>query len=105
MTLKELIVAVKEKNLTKEQLEAYADQMSSLFAEMQLEIAELEKLKALYFEGNQVGLMGETVSDISIKRKWSATKEGQREITLKRYCLATKELLNSLKSRVYRLIY
>ena len=32
---------------------------------------------------------------------WKATKSGQRLIVLKRYCLATKELLNSLKSRLY----
>ena len=97
MQLKELIIAVKEKNLSKDDLENYRDQMSQLFAEMQLELADLEKLKAMYMDTNSKA----GVSDISIKRHWQGSKEGLREIVLKRYCLATKELLNSLKSRLY----
>lgn len=100
MTLKELIVAVKEKDLSKEQLEAYSDQMSSLFAEMMMEIAELEKEEAQFMSTKDDS---ESVAEIKIQ--WKATEGGQRLIVLKRYCLATKELLNSLKSRVYRLIY
>ena len=49
MKLHELILAVKEKNLSKEQLEDYSDQMSNLFAEMMLELADVEKEKAIYF--------------------------------------------------------
>ena len=96
MTLNDLIVAVKEKNLSKDQLEAYRDQLSSLYAEMQLEMAELEKEEALY--------MVNKPKDESIARRitlWEATESGLRLIVLKRYCLATKELLNSLKSRLY----
>jgi len=102
MTLTELIVAVKEKDLSKEELEAYADQMSSLYAEMQLELAEVEKEKAKFFS---VYENDKSVTDISIKRAWQSRELGLREITLKRYLLATKELLNSLKSRTFRLIY
>ncbi len=96
MTLEDLIVSVKEKNLSKDQLEAYRDQMSHLFAEMQLEMAELEKAEALFMDKK-------TTEDSVAQMKvfWKATKEGQRLIVLKRYCLATKELLNSLKSRLY----
>lgn len=96
MTLLELITKVKEKNLNKDQLEDYRDQMSSLFAEMQLEIAELEKSEAM-FMGNKTA----ESSVAEMKVYWKATKEGQRLILLKRYCLATKEMLNSLKSRLY----
>lgn len=104
MTLSELIMAVKEQKLSKEQLEDYQDQMSHLFAEMQMEMAELEKEEALYLEKNRI------VSNIELsvaqrKIMWKGTPSGQRLIVLKRYCLATKELLNSLKSRIYRLIY
>lgn len=113
-TLKDLIIAVKEKNLTKEQLEAYHDQMSSLFAEMNLELAEIEKQKALYFEKEKVDYPKPSQltnqifpipSDISIKRSWHATEKGLREIVLKRYIVATKEMISSLKSRTFRLIY
>lgn len=109
MTLSELIMAVKEKNLSKDQLESYRDQMSSLYAEMQIELAEVEKNKALFFEENQYDnrqtdtYTRNTIlyTDIAKKRLWQASEKGQREIVLKRYCLATKELLNSLKSRLY----
>lgn len=99
MTLKELITAIKEKNLTKEQLEAYRDDMSHVYAEMQMELAEVEKKKALRFEAMKIATPHD--SDISLKRNWQASNDGLREIELKRYCLATKELLNSLKSRLY----
>lgn len=95
-TLKELILAVKEKNLLKDDLEAYRDQLSGLYAEMQLEMADIEKEEALFMEKHS--------PDISValrKISWKSTEKGQRLIVLKRYCLATKELLNSLKSRLY----
>lgn len=98
MTLPELIIAVKEKNLTKEQLEGYADELSGLFSQLQLEMAELEKEEALFMADGE-----KTVA--SKKVDWKATKSGQRLIVLKRYALATKEMLNSLKSRTFRLIY
>ena len=94
MKLVDLILAVKEKELSKDQLEDYRDQLSFLFAEMQLEMSELEKEEALFMEGTEG-------TAISRKIAWKATTSGQRLIVLKRYCLATKELLNSLKSRLY----
>lgn len=97
MQLKDLILAVKEKNLSKYQLEDYRDQMSHLFAEMQLEMAELEKEEALFMDKPTL----ETLSVAERKVRWKVIQSGQRLIVLKRYCLATKELLNSLKSRLY----
>lgn len=99
MELKELIKAVKEKELSKEQIEQYGDQMSELFAEMQLEMAELEKEEALFMDKSDLDSVAQ------VKVAWRATPGGQRLIVLKRYCLATKEVINSLKSRTYRLIY
>lgn len=95
MTLKDLIIAVKEKSLSKEQLEAYRDQMSHLFADMQFEMAELEKEEALFMAKKW------EASVAQVKIWWKETPSGQRLIVLKRYCLATKELLNSLRSRLY----
>jgi len=99
MKLQDLIMAVKEKNLSKDQLENYRDEMSHVYAEMQMELAEVEKEKALRFEAMKIATPHD--SDISLKRNWQASQKGLREIELKRYCLATKELLNSLKSRLY----
>jgi hypothetical protein len=98
MTLLELIKAVKEKNLSKEDLEQYRDQMSMLFAEIQLEMAELEKLEAMFPTENYP-------TAVARKNAWKQTTEGQRLIVLKRYSIALKELLNSLKSRIYQLIF
>lgn len=96
MTLNELIIAVKEKNLSKDQLEDYRDQMSNLYAQMQIELADCEKKEAEFMDG-----LPENVSVAQWKIKCKVTGFGQRAIVLKRYCLATKELLNSLKSRLY----
>lgn len=97
MKLHDLIIAVREENLSKDQLEGYRTQMSDLFAQMQLEMADLEKQEALFM--SEKDFQDESVA--SRKVKWKATGGGQRLIVLKRYCLATKELLNSLKSRLY----
>ena len=97
MKLQDLINQVKEENLSKERLEAYRDQLSGLFAQMQLEMATIEKTEANF-------MADPDVSDRPVAQRkvlWKATKDGQRLIELKRYCLATKEMLNSLKSRLY----
>jgi len=96
MKLQDLIKSVKEENLSKDKLENYRDDLSTLFAEMQLELGGIEKKEALFMNTKTAE---QSVAELKIK--WKATDEGQREIMLKRYCLATKELLNSLKSRLY----
>ena len=99
MTLRDLITAIKEKDLTKEQLEAYRDEMSHVYAEMQMEMAELEKEEALFMDATFARAVEESVAQRNAR--WKGTDKGQRLIVLKRYCLATKELLNSLRSRLY----
>jgi len=96
MKLSDLITAVKEQNLTKDQLEGYRDQMSQLFAEMNMEMAGIEKDEALFMNERADG---ETA--IARKISWKATAGGQRLIVLKRYAVATKAMLNSLKDRLY----
>lgn len=97
MTLLDLLQAVKEKNLSKEQLENYRDEMASLYADMQIEMAELEKEEAVFFFSKKAS----DVSDISIKREWRVTNSGQRLILLSRYLKAMEKILASLKSRLY----
>lgn len=101
MTLLELITKVKDETLSKEDLEKYRDQLSNLFSSMQIEMAELEKSEALFMGKSE--LDGSSVAQRKIYFK--ATPTGQRLITLKRYALATKEMINSLKSRIYDKIY
>lgn len=100
MTLLELIQKVKEHNLDKSQLEDYHSQISSLYAQMMLEMANIEKEEALFMGKD----FGEKLSVADRKVMWKVTDKGQRLIELKRYQLACKELLNSLKSRIYTLL-
>lgn len=96
MTIIELIKSVKEGNLTKDQLESYRDQMSALFAEMQIELADLEKEEAILMGGKK-----DEQSVADRKREFKATKEGQRIIVLKRHATALKEMLTSLRNRLF----
>jgi len=96
MKLAELIKSVQEKRLTKDALEDYRDQMSALFAEMNVELADIEKEEALFMDSYD-----DTVA--AKKVKWRATEKGQRQIVLKRYCTATKEMLSSLKNRLFQI--
>ena len=95
ITLTDLILAVKDQNLPKDKLENYRDEMSSIFAQMQTEMADLEKEEALFMN------KGEDKSVAQRKIEWKATPKGQRLIVLKRYSIATKALMNSLKDRLY----
>lgn len=99
MTLKELLLKVQEKSLTREQLEEYRDNVSNLYSLMQIELADVRKEKALYWLDHP----GKT--DIGTERKWQVSKSGLREIELTHYIKATEKLLSSLKSRIYDKIY
>ena len=95
MTLPELIQAVKEKNLSKDQLEAYRDDLSNLYALMQLELADIRKAKALWiFDSQEKSMAAKEVA-------WSASLQGQREIELSHWCKGSEKILSSLKSRLY----
>jgi hypothetical protein len=95
MTLRELFEAVKEKHLSKTQLEEYRDELSSLFAAIHLEMADLEKAEALFIVESKLS------SDVAKKRVWNATPQGQRLIELKHYSKGAEKVLSSLKSRLY----
>lgn len=98
MTLDELIQSVKTRTLSKDELENYRDQMSALFSEMQMEMADLEETEALFMGGKKDD---QSVADR--KREFKATKEGIRLIKLKRYATATKEMLSSLRNRLFQI--
>ena len=97
MKLLELFSQVKDGSLNKDQLEKYHSELSHLFADMSIEMAEIEKSEATFFYKK----MNPQISDVYIKREWRATELGQRQIILKRYLAATSKILSSLKSRLY----
>lgn len=97
--LQQLIEAVKEEGLTKDQLEQYHTEITYLDNLMRMEIAPIEKDEALYFAGRKNQFPEE--SDVSIKRIWKASEKGQRQIELNHYLRVTPKLLQSLKTRLY----
>jgi len=99
MKLLELFKAVEERNLTKDQLEEYRDDLSRVCGQMIMELADIKKVKAFYF----IEKKDPTDSDKATERKWQVTREGQREIELTGYIKATEKLLSSLKGRLYQL--
>lgn len=97
--LLDLIKNVQEKTLTKQQLEDYHTELTSLYAQLCWEMAELEKKEAVFFLGEK-GLHAE-LTDVAVKRKWRGTEDGQRLIELKNYEKGTSKVLSSLKNRMY----
>ena len=97
MTISELIQAVKEPNLSKQQLESYRDDLAGLSATLSLEMAELEKKQALFLDASQE----DSVAGAS--RRWNALPQGLRMIEIKHSLRAVDKIYSSVKSRLYSL--
>lgn len=95
MDFRDLILAVKEEHLTKTDLEQYRDDLANITADFFIEMADLEKLEALFPQ------LDDKETEANRKRRWKMTVEGQRQITLKNYIRASKEILSSLRNRLY----
>lgn len=98
----ELIEEVKEEGLSKDALEAYHTEISYLNNLMQIEMANVEKLKAIYFDENKMDeIHSKVLPDVTIKRMWQVTEYGLREIELKSFLKVASILRQSLKTRLY----
>jgi len=95
MKLTELLQAVKEEQLTKTDLERYHTALSGMGADLSIEVAELEKEKAMFEAGDP------NISVAKAKVLWKSTEKGQRLILLKGYLQATKTQLRSLEKRIF----
>ena len=93
--LEQLIIAVKERNLSKEKLEEYRDDFATLYAQIMIEKADLEKAEALFI------LASELKTSAGKKEAWRGTEKGQRLIELDHYSKACEKMISSLKSRLY----
>ena len=98
MTFKELLEAVKDQNLTKEQCDSYRDSLIHLLSDMRREIADLKKKRAMFF------LSSEEKSGVAKTIAWDGTPEGQRLIDLKEWSRAAMSEIEGLKSRIYSLL-
>jgi len=97
-TLKSLLEAVKDENLTQEQCEAYRDSLIHMHTSLQMEMATLEKAEAFYL------MDSEEETEVGKKRAWRVTEKGQRLIELNRWTKAVIKEVDSLRSRVFSLI-
>jgi len=95
-TIQDIITGIKEQNLTKFQLEEYASMLDVLSAELELELATIEKSEAIFLAncGEKTRAGATTV--------WEATESGQKEIELKRNIRAVSKLASSVKTRIYQ---
>lgn len=91
----ELAKSVREQNLDKDKLEQYYAELTSLFTEMSLETATLEKQEAIFL--NECGEKTRTGAE----RQWYAKEQGQRQIELKHTIRAVEKLISSIKHRIY----
>lgn len=102
MTLRELLKAVEDKKLTKEQVEDYFAELTHLYSKVCLELAELKKKEALFFAEKME--QNPDDSDARIKRLFRVTPERLRIIELDAYKLIIPRELSSLKNRIYSLL-
>jgi hypothetical protein len=98
MNLRELLVAVKDKNLSKEQIEDYYGDLTHVYSSVCLELADLKKKEAFYFLDHKQD------TDVATKRAWRVTSDGQRMIELEAYKNVIPRELASLKNRIYSLL-
>lgn len=95
MKLADLLKEVKEAGLQKTQLEQYHVALSNMAADLAVEIADLQKKKAMFEASDS------NISVAKAKVLWKASEDGQRLLLLEGYMRATKTQLHSLKNRIY----
>lgn len=95
MNLQDLILAVREENLTKSQLESYHLALCNLKAELKQEFGVLKKEEALYLLGRK----DESVA--SRKIAWGASERGQRRYEVESDIGSVNALLEGTKARLF----
>lgn len=98
MNFKDLLLAVQDENLPLDKIELYRDSLVHLHSAMQIERAGLKKAEALFFLENKES------TAVANKMAWRASQDGMRLLDIEAYIRAAVKEIDSLKSRVYRLI-
>lgn len=92
--LEDTLLAVKDENLDKSQLENYHAQLTHFLVDLRKEEARLLKEKALF-------MVDKDMPDVKAKRMWDASTSGQRLFDIVAYIRSVKPELESLKTRIY----
>ena len=98
MKISDVAKSIKEQNLSKDVLENYYSELTSLYTEMELKMAVLEKEEAIYL--NEC----EEKTRSGAERIWFAGVQGQEQIDLKHNIRAIEKLMSSIKHRIYSYI-
>jgi len=102
MNLRDILKQVKDDKLSKAQIESYVDELTHLYSDVCLALAEHKKKEALYFADHMTRFPED--SDAKIKRLFKVTPEGLRLIELDCYKQIIPKELASLKNRIYSLL-
>ncbi len=97
MQLLELLQAVKDGTLEKEDLEMYRDKLCMMYGDLKIEAAELKKKESIHYLQTKTP----EVSGITVKHLWRASEDGRRLILLEAYISASAKAIDSLKMRIY----
>jgi len=98
MNLTEIFKGIREDKLNRSDLEMYEQKLAGIYSDYMLEIGSLKKERALYFLERQ----RPEITDISIRRLWDASQNGQRLIELEANVKAVARMSSSIKSRIYQ---
>ena len=101
--LTELINAIKVERLSREQLEQYYAELTSLYATTALAMSDLEKDEAKYLDKNLM-VENKAMSEATRRRQWRATKEGLDLIQAKNEVKVIEKLLQSVKHRIFNVL-
>lgn len=95
ITLKEVLLAVRDENLPLPMLEKYRDSLIHMKTDVAIEIAEKKKARAFF-------LMDSKEPTAAAKRMaWEVTPDGQRLIELEGYMRGIGGEIDALMSRIY----
>ena len=98
LTLSETLAAIREENLSLQNLEAMRDSLIHFKTDLLLSVAKLKKAKALYLMRNPQD------SAIARKMAWDASDEGQLLIQREAELRGLPDEIDGLMSRIYSLI-
>jgi hypothetical protein len=96
--LEETLKAVREENLSKEQLDYYYSELGTLRSQIKMELSGILKEKAIFMLKNPEKSVAQR------KIEWHGSVQGLREIELKSYVSALGDQLESVKTRIYSLL-
>lgn len=96
--LEQTLLAIKDENLSKEQLDFYYSALTQLRADVRIEKAALLKEKALFMVKHP------ELSAVQRKINWDASEAGLRLFDLQAYVTSLGDAMEGVKTRIYGML-